>query len=234
MGVHTINHRRQYTGILVSKCIEQEFTNLTSDWLAVSTARYDFCQLPWLSHYSQFALVFWLTRIYKLGIRFASQSEYKFDSSCKQAMHIHVFWFDTIQAHCHPLVSNCRQIHVQTICVLSMLLQITYIHDDVSKWKHFLHCWPFVREIHQSLVNSPDKGQWHGTLMFSLICACTYGWVSNRDAGDLRLHSAHYEITVMLLIIMLVKSTLKGLPYGTWLCRGYVARQSGFNFDNPY
>ena len=30
-------------------------------------------------------------------------------------------------------------------------------HDDVSKWKHFLHCWPFVRGIHWSLVDSPHK-----------------------------------------------------------------------------
>ena len=28
------------------------------------------------------------------------------------------------------------------------------IHDDVIKWKHFPHHWPFVREIHWSPVNS--------------------------------------------------------------------------------
>ena len=43
-------------------------------------------------------------------------------------------------------------------------------HDDVIKWKHFSRCWPFVRGIHRSPVNSPHKGQWRGTLMFSLIC----------------------------------------------------------------
>ena len=53
--------------------------------------------------------------------------------------------------------------------------------------------------IHQSLVNSPHKGQWHGALMFSLICAWTSGWVTNRDAGDLRCHHAHYDVTVMNL-----------------------------------
>ena len=44
-------------------------------------------------------------------------------------------------------------------------------HDDIIKWKHFPHYWPFVRGIHRSPVNSPHKGQWHGALMFSLICA---------------------------------------------------------------
>ena len=41
-------------------------------------------------------------------------------------------------------------------------------HDDVIKWKHFPRYWPFVREIHRSLVNSPHKGLWRGALMYSL------------------------------------------------------------------
>ena len=47
-------------------------------------------------------------------------------------------------------------------------------HDDVIKWKHFPCYWPFVRGIRRSPVNSPHKGQWHGALMFSLICARLY------------------------------------------------------------
>ena len=46
-----------------------------------------------------------------------------------------------------------------------------------------------------SHVNFPHKGQWHIALMFSLIGA--YDWVNNRDAGDLRCHHAHYDVTVM-------------------------------------
>ena len=45
--------------------------------------------------------------------------------------------------------------------------------------------------------NSPHKGQWRGALMFSLICAWIYGWVNNREAGDLRRHRAHNDVTVM-------------------------------------
>ena len=32
----------------------------------------------------------------------------------------------------------------------------------------FPRYWPFVRGIHRSPVNSPHKGQWRGTCMFSL------------------------------------------------------------------
>ena len=72
------------------------------------------------------------------------------------------------------------------------------IHDDVIKWKHFPHYWPFVRGIHRSPVISPHKGQWRGALMFSLICVWINGWVNNREAGDLRRYRAHYDVTVML------------------------------------
>ena len=51
--------------------------------------------------------------------------------------------------------------------------------------------------IYRSPMNSPHKGQWRWTLMFSLICAWTNGWVNNRDASDLRRHRAHYDVTVM-------------------------------------
>ena len=73
-------------------------------------------------------------------------------------------------------------------------------HDDVIKWKPFLRCWPFVRGIHRSPVDSPHKGQWRGALMFCLICAWTDRWVNNGDAGDLRRHRANYDVTAMMRI----------------------------------
>ena len=87
-------------------------------------------------------------------------------------------------------------------CVVILILKknprecLAY-HDDVIKWKHFLRYWPFVRGIHRSPLNSPHKGQWHGALMFSLICARINGWVNNREAGDLRRHQAHCDFIVM-------------------------------------
>ena len=76
-------------------------------------------------------------------------------------------------------------------------MRIILVHDDAIKWKHFQRYWPFVRGIHRSPVNSPHKCQWRGALMSSLICAWISGWVNNGEAGDLRRHRAHYNVTVM-------------------------------------
>ena len=46
------------------------------------------------------------------------------------------------------------------------------------------------------LADSPGKGQWREALIISLNC-WTKGWANNRDAGDLRRHRAHYDVTVM-------------------------------------
>ena len=68
-------------------------------------------------------------------------------------------------------------------------------HDDIIKWKHFPHYWPFVRGIHRSPVNSPHKGQWRGALMFSLICALnerlskqSWGWWFETPSRSLWRH----------------------------------------------
>ena len=60
----------------------------------------------------------------------------------------------------------------------------TPLHDDVIQWKHFPRYWLFVRGIHRSPVNFPHKGQWHGALLFSLICTRINGWVNNREAVE--------------------------------------------------
>ena len=52
--------------------------------------------------------------------------------------------------------------------------------------------------IHRAPMNSPHKGQWHGALVFSWICAWIICWVNNGDAGDLRRHRTHYDVTVMV------------------------------------
>ena len=71
----------------------------------------------------------------------------------------------------------------------------SFLHDDVIKWKQFLRYWPFVQGIHRWPVNSPHKGQWRGSLMFSLICVWISGWVNNREAGDLRPYRTHCDVT---------------------------------------
>ena len=79
---------------------------------------------------------------------------------------------------------------------------VKILHDDVIKWKYLPHYWPFVWGIQRSPVNFPHRGQWRGSLMFSLICAWTDTWANSRGPGDWRWHRAHYDIT----------STNLGLP----------------------
>ena len=45
------------------------------------------------------------------------------------------------------------------------------IHDDVMTWKLCPHYWPFVRGIHQSLVDSSNKGPVMQTFgVFFVVC----------------------------------------------------------------
>ena len=72
--------------------------------------------------------------------------------------------------------------------------------DMQSRWRHQMEAFFALLALfaENSPVNSPHKGQWHGALMFSLICAWINGWVNNRKACDLRRHRhAHYDAIVM-------------------------------------
>ena len=50
-------------------------------------------------------------------------------------------------------------------------------------------------------VDSLHKDQWPGALMFSLICTRTNGWANNLNAGGLRRHRAHDDVTVMFCLM---------------------------------
>ena len=107
-------------------------------------------------------------------------------------------------------VSGCLGLVNWTQNYKSNLFDACFIctcHDDVIKWKHFPRYWPFVRGIHQSPVNSPNKGQWHGDLMFSLTCFWIKVWVNNREAGDLRPYRSHYDVIVMVVQITAYSQT---------------------------
>ena len=108
------------------------------------------------------------------------------------------FLWDAITHSCHKLsialTKNVRQPVVKNV------VDIRQIHDDVIKWKHFLRNWPFVCGIHRSWWIPQHKGQWRGALMFSLICVWIYGWVNNREAGNLRRHRGHHNVIVMICV----------------------------------
>ena len=86
------------------------------------------------------------------------------------------------------------------------------LHDDVIKWKQFPRYWPFVRGIHRSRWIPRTKASDADLWCFFFIYAWMNGWVNNGEAGDLRRHRAHYDVTVMY-IIMLWRSLLSLL---TW------------------
>ena len=86
-----------------------------------------------------------------------------------------------------------------TLCCLIFASNLK--HDDVIKWKDFPRYWPFVPRIHWSLMNFLHKEQWCRALMFSLICVWVNGWVNNREAGDLRCHRVHHDVTVMVKLV---------------------------------
>ena len=77
------------------------------------------------------------------------------------------------------------------------------------------------RWIPRSPVNSPHKGQWRGALMFSLICTRKKGWVNNGEAGDLRRHPAHYDVTVMPIQVRYKRhiGQFNKLMHWTWLIK---------------
>ena len=106
-------------------------------------------------------------------------------------------------------------------------------NSHVSWWRHeienFPCYWPSVRRIHRSPVNSPHKGQWRGALMFSLIYAWINGWVNNREAGDLRRHRAHYDVTVMTNI-----KTRDHSGYGFSQWQSTLQCNAVFHWQSPY
>ena len=66
---------------------------------------------------------------------------------------------------------------------------------DTTWWRHQMETFSALLAL--CAGNSPRKGQWRGALIFFFICAWINGGVNNREAGDLGLHRAHYDVTVM-------------------------------------
>ena len=107
-------------------------------------------------------------------------------------------WY-LVNSYIETFFCQCRILKHVSFDHVCLWLSMRY---DVIKWKHFLLCGEFagrrwMRGIRRSSVNSPHTGLWRGALMFSLICALTNCSGNNRDTGDWRRHSAHYDVTVM-------------------------------------
>ena len=101
---------------------------------------------------------------------------------------------------------------------MQLLLSSAFTLLGHAWWRYQIEAfplyWPFVRGIHRSPVDPPHKGHWRGSLMFSLISAGTNGWANTRDAGGLRRHRAHCDVT---LTYMKNESSLSIYPI-LWHC----------------
>ena len=57
-------------------------------------------------------------------------------------------------------------------------------------------CGEFTGHRWIPLTQASDAEIW----FFSLICAWINGWVNSSEAGDLRRHRAHYDVTLMYIV----------------------------------
>ena len=87
------------------------------------------------------------------------------DNGLSPGWHWAIIWTNTGILLIGPLGTNFSEILIKIYTfswkIAAILSQSQCVnHDDVIKWKHFPHHWPFVQEIHRSPVNSQQKGQW--------------------------------------------------------------------------
>ena len=74
-----------------------------------------------------------------------------------------------------------------------------------SWWRHQMEI--FSASLAICAGNSPVNGEFPAQrpvtrgLMFSFICAWINVWVNNREAGDLRRHRTHYDVTLMVMVM---------------------------------
>ena len=94
-----------------------------------------------------------------------------------------------------------RKLTREANCVTGHLARAEWI-DDVIKWKIKSALIALCEGNPPVTGGFPHKGQWRGTLIFSLICAWTNGLTNNRDPGDLRRHRARFDVTVMIYVLI--------------------------------
>ena len=114
-------------------------------------------------------------------------------------------WSHVIQRNYGPEKYVCGKFLSNAIaCIDPILCFVNKIHMMISSNRNISRvtghlCGEFTGPRWRP-VNSPHKGQWHRALMFSLICIRINGCVNSGEAGDLRRHRAHYDVTVMHIV----------------------------------
>ena len=122
-------------------------------------------------------LTLWSSDSGKMEFEFHQWSESKFKHIAAISVQTHLFsyYFFNKETKARGYVKtrclvDCLHSPVGTpSCHVKYWIEKKSFHDDVIKWKHFSRYWPFVRGVHRWPVNSPHKGQWHGSVMLYLI-----------------------------------------------------------------
>ena len=123
------------------------------------------------------------------------------------------WWFETPS---RPLWRHCDELQNNLVARITYSVRMVYMFVDVhhntlyiretsiyfstmtsSNGNIFRVLLAICEGIHRSSVDSPHQGRWHGALMFYLTCAWTNGSANIRDAGDLRCHIVHFDVTDM-------------------------------------
>ena len=129
---------------------------------------------------------------------------------CSHVLYWTRFWWDMILFLqfflTHELKYHCWSLCMDEITSHKKNDMWFLVHAVISVilcpwWRHQMETFSTLLAIYAGNspvpVNSPHKGQWHGALMFSLICVWINSWVNNREAGDLRCYYAHYDVIVV-------------------------------------
>ena len=78
----------------------------------------------------------------------------------------------------------------------------------------------------------PHKGQWREVLMSPLTCACINIWTNKREAGDLRHHHAHYDVTIMIIATCSMRASI--YQSNITVTHFYATRAERIWVDNVY
>ena len=111
------------------------------------------------------------------------------------------------------------------LCLVVVCHKLFYPH--IWGWLPW-HCstpwWRYQMEIISALLalcagNSPVTDEFPSqspvtrSLDIFFICAWINGWVNNREAGDLRRHHAHYDVTVLLRTVLVPRKQAYGICF---------------------
>ena len=122
-------------------------------------------------------------------------SNHQIDCDTEQCSIVHI----TRLIHCvaaikQTIFKRCRRVQCLLIYFMGqdcLVTEKTLLYTMTSSnGNNFSVTGPLCGEF-------PNKGQWCGALMLSLICASINGWVNNHEAGGLRRNRAHYDVILM-------------------------------------